>query len=188
VSCKVRLLTYARMFRMLPSPPARRTRPWRHRSHDARRGQSLVEFGLVLPFILLTLMAILEFGWYAAVSSATVSASREAARYGSTVGGTDPDFHYVDCDGIRDAARLTTGPLITLADGDIVITYDDGAGGPKGTCPVGADTASVTLNRFDRVIVQVTVNYTPLTPIFNAFVGPGPYPLVSVDRRSIGKP
>jgi Flp pilus assembly protein TadG len=180
----VRLLIYARMSRILPSQPARSARRWRRWSYDSRRGQSLVEFGLTLPFILLTLMAILEFGWYAAVSSATVSASREAARFGSTVGGTAPNFNYVNCSGIRTAARSTTGPLITLTDAQILITYDNGSGGAKGSCPV----APASLNRFDRVIVRVTANYTPLTPIFGAFVGPGPYEIVSVDRRSIAKP
>jgi hypothetical protein len=91
--------------------------------------------------------------------------------------------HYIDCAGIRNAARSTTGPLITLTDAQIAITYDGGPGTAlKGSCP------PASLDRFDRVIVQVTVNYTPLTPIFNVFVGPGPYPIVSVDRRSIGKP
>jgi Flp pilus assembly protein TadG len=180
----VRLLTYARMPSNLPSRAARPPRRWRRWSPTSRRGQSLVEFGLILPFVLLTLMAILEFGWYAAVSAATVSASREAARFGATVGGTAPNYNYVNCTAIRNAARATTGPLITLADADIQITYDNGAGGSKGTCPVSA----ASLNRFDRVIVRVEVDYTPLTPIFSVFVGPGPYELVSVDRRSIAKP
>jgi Flp pilus assembly protein TadG len=187
VPCKVRLLTYARMSRIFPSRWAPRTRLWRRRSHDARRGQSLVEFGLVLPFVLLTFMAILEFGWYAAVAAATASASREAAHYGSTVGtdgSINPGPHYIDCAGIRAAARSTTGPLITLTDAQIAITYEGGAI----PCASGASRpAAADIDRFDRVVVTVTVNYAPLTPIFPTFV-PGPYDIVSVDRRSIVKP
>src|SRR5918999_2554242 len=109
-------------------PEPLHTRPTRSARHAQRseRGQTLVEVGLTLPIFLLTLLAVIELGWFAAVSAATSSASREAARYGSTVG--DPgNPHYVDCPGILAAARDTTESLITLAPGDVVITYDDGA-------------------------------------------------------------
>lgn len=158
-------------------------------SRHFRRGQSLVEVALVLPLFILTLTAIIEFGWYAGVYSATVSASREAARYGSSVGDNGSGIpRYIDCAGIRAAARATTGALITLTDSQIEISYDDGLGGPKSDpCPPhGSGPVEDDLARFDRVVVEVSVVYKPVTPLLQGFIGTPT--LVSTDRRSIGKP
>lgn len=160
-----------------------------YRARRDERGQTLAEVALILPIFLLSLVAVLEFGWYVAVSSATTTASREAARYGSTVGvtgGGDP--HYIDCDGIRAAARRFTTPLITLADSDIDITYDDGTGTPVASACVssGSRPTASQLERFDRVVVEVTVAYQPITPLLAPFIGTPT--LTSLDSRSIAKP
>ena len=159
------------------------------RARGAARGQTLLEVAIILPIFLVVLMAVIEFGWYAAVASATTSASREAARYGSTVGtGGGGSERYIDCDGIRNAGRSTTSPLITLDDADIVVSYDDGFG--TATAQPCVSTASrpakSDLVRFDRVVVTVTVEYRALTPLMGPFIGTTD--LVSTDRRSIVKP
>jgi hypothetical protein len=173
---------------VLPQPM--NTRPMRsaRRAQRSERGQTLVEVGLMLPIFLLTLLAVIEFGWYTAVSAATSSASREAARYGSTVGTTGGGTpHYIDCDGIRAAARGTTASLIQLANGDIDITYDDGAAAKAVPCvSAGSRPAEGDLVRWDRVVVEVSVEYSPLVPLLDPIIGT--HPLVSTDRRSIGKP
>ncbi len=69
-------------------------------------GQSIVEFALALPVILLILIGIMEFGRLLLFYSSVTSSSREGARYGSAagdVGGFTP--HYKDCAGIRAAAK-----------------------------------------------------------------------------------
>jgi hypothetical protein len=140
---------------------------------------------MILPIFVLTLMGVLELGYFAAVSSATSSASREAARYGSTVDDT-PVEHYIDCDGIRDAARATTGPLITLTDAEIEISYDDGRDPPTvvaASCVSGMDPD--TIDRWDRVVVEISYTYEPITPLLRVLIGPAT--IESVDRRSIVK-
>ena len=144
----------------------------------------MVEVGLILPIFLITLLAIVEFGWYSAVAAATSSASREGARYGSTVG-DDPVAHYIDCDGIRAAARSTTDPLITLADSDITITYDNGTGTPVASECDATPPLESELDRWDRIVVRVEVTYEPLVPLLDALIGT--HELVSIDRRSIVK-
>lgn len=158
------------------------------RAQRSRRGQTLVEVGLTLPIFLLTLLAVIEFGWFSAVAAATTSASREAARFGSTVGETGlGDPHYIDCPGIRAAARATTQSLIQLSDLDIEITYDDGATAKAVPCQSNASRpAKDDLERWDRVVVKVTVEYSPLVPLLEPLIGT--HDLVSIDRRSIGKP
>ena len=152
-------------------------------------GQTLVEVALVLPVFLLALVAILELGWYAGVASATTTASREAARYGSTVGiAADGQPHYVDCNGIRAAARSNTNPLVTLADSDIDVSYDDGTGAAVGeSCVSSASRPGADeLQTFDRVVVTVRVRYEPITPLLRGIIGTPT--LTSLEARSIAKP
>ena len=144
----------------------------------------MVEVGLVLPIFILTVVAVLEFGYFAAVSSAVQTASREAARYGSTVDDSGGTPNYLDCAGIRDHARDLSEPLVSLANGDIAVGYDtDGDTGVEVNCSgaLGEDD----IDRWDRVIVTVTYDYSPVTPIMDIFIGTET--LTSVDRRSIVK-
>ena len=48
---------------------------------SSQRGQSLVEFALVLPMLLLLVLGILEFGWIMKAEIAVSAAAREGARY-----------------------------------------------------------------------------------------------------------
>jgi Flp pilus assembly protein TadG len=149
------------------------------------RGQALAEFAIVAPILFALFFGIVDFGRMVAINAAAITASREAARYGSAVGDNGSGtVRYLDCDGIRNAARGVAGSLLNLSDSAIRISYDDGSGtlvtapcAPHGTGPV-----STQIKRLDRVVVQVTVNYEMITPI-RAFIGP--LTIVSVDRRSI---
>lgn len=144
----------------------------------------MIEVALVLPIFIFTLMAVLEMGYFAAVGSAVSSASREAARYGATVGDTlGGDPHYVDCDGIRDAARLTSGALVNLSNAQIVVTYE-GAGTPA-SCPAGSTADPDLVERWDRIVVTVTHTYEPITPFLRPIMGN--QAMTSIDRRTIVK-
>ncbi|TAK30038.1 MAG: pilus assembly protein [Chloroflexota bacterium] len=79
-----------------------------------QRGQSLVEFTLVVPLLLLSLVGISDLGrvmyYYVAISNASVEGSRQASNPLST----DTD--------IRNAVHDEASPLIEIAFGDIMIT------------------------------------------------------------------
>lgn len=53
------------------------------RSQHHERGAAAVEFGLVLPLLMLVLMGILDWGYYFFVSQIVTNAAREGARAGS---------------------------------------------------------------------------------------------------------
>jgi Flp pilus assembly protein TadG len=152
-------------------------------SHRGSRGQALVETAIVLPVLLVLMMAVVDLGHMTAMHAATVTASREAARYGAAVGElTVGTPNYVDCAGIRDAARRVTGGLITLPDAQIAVTYDGGPGtASKGSCPLGVSSIA----RFDRVVVTITLTYRPVTPLLSTIIPA--ITVTSVDRRTIVK-
>jgi Flp pilus assembly protein TadG len=173
--------------------PVRAARsPWIRRATDRRRtgrraagGQALAEFAIVLPVLVALFFGIIDFGRVVAIHTATASASREAARYGAAAGDTGSGTaQYLDCAGIRTAAREVAGALVTLPDANIRITYDDGSGtGVTAPCaPHGTGPLKAQVRRLDRVVVEVTATYEMITPL-RAFIGP--MTVVSVDRRTI---
>src|SRR5688572_10189771 len=89
-------------------PALRADGPDAPQRHASSRGQSLVEFALVLPLCLLLLMAVVDFGRMMAMNAAAATASREGARYG-VAHGESGSPQYVDCAGIRQAVRGIAG-------------------------------------------------------------------------------
>ena len=89
----------------------------RRRSRRGDLGQSLVEFGLILPFILVMLIGVIEvtvaFVHYVSV----VNASRDGARFGSK-GFTDADIRAVsaiDLNKLPNANKITPTSAITIS-------------------------------------------------------------------------
>jgi Flp pilus assembly protein TadG len=87
------------------------------------RGQSLVEFALVLPLFLLLLIGITEFGRAWMTRNILTGASREAARIAAIQGNT--------ASALSRATTILSSAGISGASVNIV---DDGA--PYGTCSV----------------------------------------------------
>ena len=71
------------------------------------KAQTMVEFALILPILLMIIYGLLEVGRLIFIYSTVVSASREAARYGSATGlnVAGGDARYRDCAGIQVAAN-----------------------------------------------------------------------------------
>lgn len=145
----------------------------RTRSED--RGATLVEFALIAPLLFLLLFGVIEFGRVIATFTAVTTAAREGARYGTTVGDSDVNPgtpRYLDCAGIRNAAR-SKAVLVTLADSDIQITYDNGPGtavdaGCQGGLP--APTPALVQSG-DRITVTVRSQFQSPIPLISNFLG-----------------
>lgn len=164
--------------------------------------QGLVEFALILPVLLLLILGVVEMGRLLAMYSGISSGARQAVRYGSVAGDSDPATagvqpYYLDCAGIRDTARRAS-PLLTLDNFEIDIAYDDGVTAlPVADCP---ENLLRTINTWidpgigsgDRIKVAITTVYRPLVPIvpipdlpltfqaartiFTSIIGPTPTP------------
>ncbi len=126
-------------------------------------GQSLVEFALILPILLLFLMVILDLGRAVYFYSAIHNAAREGARNGA-VRWYDPEP--LRTNNIINAAKsLTAGfspkfndPLPTYIDLDSAVD-SDGDGN--------------TANDLDVVQVTVTYDFRAATPILAQLMGSG---------------
>jgi hypothetical protein len=155
-------------------------------SFDARgnRGQGLVEFALILPALLLIVISIIDFGRLMFTISSVSSASRDAARYGASVG-TDPSgfTHYQDCAGIR----ATLERLSYFLEVDIVIEFDvDGPGGdlPEVYCPPGIEAdPTIDAPLGSQIVVRATGNYRSL--ILSSMLNLPAIPVISESRRTI---
>jgi Flp pilus assembly protein TadG len=130
--------------------------------HQQQKAQGMVEFALVLPLLLLMILAIFAFGHFLFVYITTVSASREAVRYGAALGLSENGIaRFQDCKAIRAAARRV-GSIAGIS--TITVQFDDGTNLIE-TCTGDtlANPANVGLG--DRIVVQVTTNYVPIVPI-----------------------
>lgn len=123
-------------------------------------GQAMVEFALTLPIFLLAVIGVIELSRFFLVYSSVYTASREAARFGSSVG-EDGILHYLDCDGIKKVA-VDMGSFGGVNDADpnkIDIYYESSPGVIRGNC---GDFIKDNIILGDRLVVDISVEYKPL--------------------------
>jgi hypothetical protein len=153
-------------------------------SINLQSAQGMVEFALVLPILLLVIFGIFAFGHFFFAYSSVVSASRDAARWGSAVGLTDNLLpRYQDCEAIR-AAAVRTGafagvqpvdsPWDELDTPGIYVGFDHG---PDDAFTVNEfeddydscldDEGPSDVAYGDRINVRVTVLYRTIVPLIN---------------------
>ena len=146
--------------------------------------QTMVEFALVFPILLLITYGIIEFGRMLFIIASVTGSAREGARYGAAAGDIgDGTPYYADCDGIRNAVH-STAFLITIPNSNIIINYDLGSGFGS-TCEILADQVSNNndpIETGDRIKVFVTATYDP---IIGGFLGIGGFPIIKENARTI---
>ena len=110
------------------------------------------------------------------IYSGAATASREAARYGASVGKNAAGVaHYLDCDGIRDTAKRISG-LAPVEDSTVTIQYDNPSTGFfEASCPPSQFELG------DRIIVQVSLTFDPIVPLVNI----PPIPITSETKRTV---
>jgi hypothetical protein len=112
---------------------------------SSRRGQTLVEWALLLPILLFIMFLVIDFGRGIYYYSVVNNAAREGARYGAVF----PD----DITGIKDAVRQKAigldNSLLTIP--DPVFIDDDSDDDP-----------------FKRIIVTVEYAFFPIVPYFGS--------------------
>ena len=158
--------------------------------------QTMVEFALVFPIVLLITYGIIEFGRMVFIYAAVTGAARESARYGAAAGDVLVSGkwipYYTYCDGIKNAAQR--GAILTpIEAGNINVWYDHGPGAPftnppdplvppANICPVGTSYYDKDIiDRGDRIGVHLEVQYEPII----AFLGFTGFKITSENARTI---
>ncbi len=139
--------------------------------------QTMVEFAIVFPVILLITYGIMEFGRMVYIYAAVTGAAREGARYGAASGSLTTPY-FMDCNGIRTASQKGA-ILLAIPVSAVNIWYDKGPGTPHitDTCP-----PSITSIRLGyRIGVHIVVHYTPMIQ----FLGFSGFDIVSENARTI---
>ena len=156
----------------------------RRRNHRlGSRGQSLVEFALVLPIFLLLLFGLIDGGRLVYHHSVLSQAAREGARLASVeaswIGSGDAgcgsaggpvcpaSAASMKTDIVMAANRMVT-PFSTVSSGDVFVRCD-----PSGGTPTGNWTgSSCSSNSSGNVAsVRVTGTFQPITPVISQLVG-----------------
>ena len=158
----------------------------RSRRHAGRgrtvRGQSLVEFALVIPIFVATLLGLIDVARFVYLNSTLSQAAREAARVGSVeasyVGSSDstcgrsggpvcPSNNAALVSDMQSAANRMMNPF-----GSVDHVYISCVSS-SGTPPTGSWTSSTCSSNSSgsMISVRVTEQFTPLTPIASQLVG-----------------
>lgn len=142
--------------------------------HQREYAQTMVEFALVFPIVLLIVYGIIEFGRMLFIYNSTTSAAREGTRYGAAAGDVTGSMlpHYADCDGIMNAT-LRSGRFAGLTTDNVTIGYDHGpniAFPEAGECPPYDQYGMDLINNgmpylYDRIVVEVVTHYEPIVNI-----------------------
>ncbi len=158
-------------------------------SRKKTQGQAMVEFALILPILLLMVYGLMETGRLLFIYASTVTAARQAARYGAATGTSDNGMpYYQDCAGITTAANRLG---IIHRFNQIEISYDGGVDANLARQPVsqppapGNDTPDcgeyAAAQNGDRVMVTVQTRWEPITPLL-PFEG---FDITSTSARTI---
>ena len=124
------------------------------------KGQGLVELSLAFPILIVLLLGVIEVGRLIYIYSAVTTASREATRYGFSLGDNGWGIpRYQDCDGILEAAKAPTS-IAGIEAANIEISYDSGPGTEiLSLCPLSSVVSGY------RIVIRVTSTYQPITPL-----------------------
>jgi hypothetical protein len=143
--------------------------------------QTMLEFALVFPIVLLITFGLIEFGRMLFIFAAVTGSAREGSRYGAA-GGNFNTRYYTDCTGIIDAVKRGA-ILIPINTSNISIWYDHGPNTNhiRNFCPPMDANSADPIDMGDRIGVHVIAHYTPII----AFLGLRGFDIVAENARTI---
>ena len=132
------------------------------------RGQSLVEFALLLPIMLLIFMMVLDLGRAFYYYSVIHNAAREGARYGIV--------HYHN---VSTSAALETSIIVKAK--ELVVGID------PADLMVAPTVPDYPIETGDILEVEVEYSFSAVTPLVNLFLGNTPIVLSSTSTMYFEK-
>ena len=139
----------------------------RKRGRRSGRGQSLVEFALVLPFFAIILFGIIDFGRYVFTANSLNNGAREAARFASVVNRPP------ECAGLSRAACATTVAKdhawgVPSSSVTVTVTCERYTAGGALVSPA---PTPATCRTDDFLVVHTETTFTLVTPLIAQFLG-----------------
>ena len=128
-----------------------------------RRGQSLVEFALVLPIFILLLAGIADFGIGLYQYMTVINSARVGARFG-TLNATNPSaiVNAAQSAGIGSSATVTVSCWSVVGNGNVTTPTSAPGGAGWGTCSASSPNPTTS---GDTIAVTVTYNYSMILPL-----------------------
>ena len=134
----------------------------RGQRRKTRSGVALLEFALVVPILLLLVLGIMEFGWYARKQTIVANATREGARV-AAVGATQEEIR---------ARVISSVHPITIGSGDLTLQFSTNQGQSYSDFPPDNTLKAPPENAVPGgALLQVSINVAhsrlinlPLTP------------------------
>ena len=157
------------------------TRTTSRNGRTRRRGQSLVEFALVLPIFLLLIMGVIDAGRLVYMNSTLSNAAREGARTGAVEanwkgqsGGSCGAAAGKKCPA-DDAALLAdikaTADYMNTPFGPVAAAYMRCTDKDSVPPAVGTNTTCSPNTHTSQISVRVTQTWSALTPIIGQIIG-----------------
>ncbi|HXF70371.1 MAG TPA: TadE family protein [Thermoflexus sp.] len=152
------------------------------RSPQRRSGQTLTEFALVLPMLLLFMLGIMEFGRLLFIYTETANAAREALRAAAVTihRSNDADRGKVTASECNEVLNRAYGTLVLTPRTQVTITVeylrpDPGSGNATiiGVCssdPARSRLPTQVLELNDQVYVEVQSQVSAATPLIRPFI------------------
>ena len=143
------------------------------RQRASRRGQALVEFALVVPILLLLIFGIVDAGRLIYTYNTVANSARNAARVAivnQSTTGTDT-CNTTEATTYPTGCAIESGIGLGLTAADVIVEYRD----PTDTtdCKTPVSTPPVVLIGC-VVVVEVTGEFQPITPIIGQLIGKVP--------------
>jgi uncharacterized repeat protein (TIGR01451 family) len=126
------------------------------------RGQTLVEFALILPVLLMLIIGIFEFGRIIFLYANLFNAAREGARYGLI---NPQDYQGI----LRHSQERVT--LAEVNDGHLSVSMDTGPDSDDSCTMAPDETCQAYAVVGNRVIVGINYVISPITPFFEPIIG-----------------
>ncbi len=124
-----------------------------------KRGQSLVEFALVLPLLLFLMMGIFDFGRAFVAYAMASNSLRSSLRNAEIFGYSEAQISYTDCDRIRTMVQQ----VFFVGEANIDIQYEKTSGPDAGTKYDDCNTEGATMDaaKIDNGdLLEITVHNT----------------------------
>jgi Flp pilus assembly protein TadG len=163
-------------------PTSESNRRLRARAGKRRSGSAMVEFAIVVPFLLVLTMGLVQYGMLSNASSVVTNLTREGARYGAvhatetdtTLNGTSFPTDTAIKRYIQQVAEPTTIGAAGVPDDSISISPAVGDPSRKSGNPI---TVTITYDMRRKLFLPVNLNFSLIGLDLSRF---GPYSTTSV--------